>query len=98
MNGFSALLNPRMNLCVAATPPRTNSSRQSATPMVFLWSSTYCGRLMARTKHFSHGAFTSQLEPDPQSLVIGGDRLIPVARLCSSAVRLIRKFNIFFRF
>jgi predicted nucleic acid-binding protein len=26
------LLNPGMNLCVAATPPRTNSSRQSATP------------------------------------------------------------------
>jgi hypothetical protein len=26
------LLNPGMNLCVAAPPPRTNSYRQSATP------------------------------------------------------------------
>jgi CHASE2 domain-containing sensor protein len=29
----TALLNPGMNLCVAAKPPRTNSYRQSATPV-----------------------------------------------------------------
>jgi nucleotide-binding universal stress UspA family protein len=32
---FVALLNPGMNLCVAAEPPRTNSYRQSATPVLF---------------------------------------------------------------
>jgi hypothetical protein len=33
---ISALLNPGMNLCVAALLPRTNSYRQSATPKFHL--------------------------------------------------------------
>jgi hypothetical protein len=33
MSDVLALLNPGMNLCVAAPPPRTNSYRQSATPI-----------------------------------------------------------------